>query len=134
MSEQSDKMVLPPATAVPAVPRAAASLIVLRDAPRGMEVLMLRRADRPGDQNSGATVFPGGLLDKSDRGHYERCSGLDDAAASARLGLPSGLATMGVTEAQFDAIISGALADHCHKTNPRLASADDYRELLRQSL
>ena len=89
MSEQSDKMVLPPATAVPAVPRAAASLIVLRDAPRGMEVLMLRRADRPGDQNSGATVFPGGLLDKSDRGHYERCNGLDDAAASARLGLPS---------------------------------------------
>ena len=89
MSEQSDKMVLPPATAVPAVPRAAASLIVLRDAPRGMEVLMLRRADRPGDQNSGATVFPGGLLDKSDRGHYERCSGLDDAAASVRLGLPS---------------------------------------------
>lgn len=89
MSEQSDKMVLPPATAVPAVPRAAASLIVLRDSPRGMEVLMLRRADRPGDQNSGATVFPGGLLDKSDRGHYERCNGLDDAAASARLGLPS---------------------------------------------
>jgi glyoxylase-like metal-dependent hydrolase (beta-lactamase superfamily II)/8-oxo-dGTP pyrophosphatase MutT (NUDIX family) len=75
--------------APPAVPRAAASLIVLRDAPRGMEVLMLRRADRPGDQNSGATVFPGGLLDKSDRGHYERCNGLDDAGASARLGLPS---------------------------------------------
>jgi glyoxylase-like metal-dependent hydrolase (beta-lactamase superfamily II)/8-oxo-dGTP pyrophosphatase MutT (NUDIX family) len=78
-----------PAGAPPAVPRAAASLIVLRDTPRGMEVLMLRRADRPGDQNSGATVFPGGLLDKSDRGHYERCNGLDDASASARLGLPS---------------------------------------------
>ena len=78
-----------PADAPPPVPRAAASLIVLRDAPRGMEVLMLRRADRPGDQNGGATVFPGGLLDKSDRGHYERCNGLDDAAASARLGIPS---------------------------------------------
>jgi glyoxylase-like metal-dependent hydrolase (beta-lactamase superfamily II)/8-oxo-dGTP pyrophosphatase MutT (NUDIX family) len=78
-----------PTDAPPPVPRAAASLIVLRDAPRGMEVLMLRRAERPGDQNGGATVFPGGLLDKSDRGHYERCSGLDDAAASARLGLAS---------------------------------------------
>ena len=78
-----------PADAPPPVPRAAASLIVLRDAQRGMEVLMLRRADRPGDQNGGATVFPGGLLDKSDRGHYERCNGLDDAAASARLGIPS---------------------------------------------
>jgi len=72
----------------PAVPRAAASLIVLRDAPRGLEVLMLRRADRPGDQNSGATVFPGGLLDATDRGHYKRCAGLDDLAASTRLGLP----------------------------------------------
>ena len=71
----------------PAVPRAAASLIVLRDAPRGVEVLMLRRADRPGDQNSGATVFPGGLLDKSDLGHYQRCVGIDDATASARMGL-----------------------------------------------
>ena len=68
--------------------RAAASLIVLRDSPRGPEVLLLRRADKPGDQNSGATVFPGGLLDASDRGHYQRCDGLDDAAASARLGLP----------------------------------------------
>ena len=71
----------------PAVPRAAASLIVLRDAPGGLQVLMLRRADRPGDQNSGATVFPGGLLDKSDKGHYQRCAGMDDASASARMGL-----------------------------------------------
>ena len=33
--------------------------------------------------------FPGGLLDATDRGHYDRCHGLDDRAASARLGLPS---------------------------------------------
>lgn len=68
--------------------RAAASLIVLRDSPDGPQVLLLRRADKPGDQNSGATVFPGGLLDDADRGHYARCDGLDDVAASARLGLP----------------------------------------------
>ena len=67
--------------------RQAASLIVLRDSPQGPEVLLARRAERPGDQNSGAAVFPGGLLDASDRGHYSRCAGLDDAAASARLGL-----------------------------------------------
>ncbi len=78
----------PIAPAAVAVPRHAASLIVLRDAPDGMQVLLLRRADRPGDQNSGATVFPGGLLDAADRGHYERCHGLDDGAASARLALP----------------------------------------------
>lgn len=53
---------------------------------------------------------------------------------NARLGLPSGLAAMGVQEPQFDAIITGALADHCHKTGPRLASAEDYREMLLQAL
>jgi 4-hydroxybutyrate dehydrogenase len=49
---------------------------------------------------------------------------------NARLGLPSGLAEMGVQAAQFDKIITGALADHCHKTGPRLATADDYRAML----
>jgi alcohol dehydrogenase class IV len=53
---------------------------------------------------------------------------------NARLGLPTGLAGMGVTEQIFDAVIAGALADHCHKTNPRIASADEYREMLLSSL
>ena len=71
-------------------PRQAASLIVVRDAPRGLEVLMLKRVDKPGDQNSGATVFPGGLLDKADSGHAELCMGLDDSAISARLCVAEG--------------------------------------------
>jgi len=53
---------------------------------------------------------------------------------NARLGLPSGLAAMGVTPDQFDRIISGALADHCHKTNPRIATADEYRGLLEEAM
>ena len=53
---------------------------------------------------------------------------------NARLGLPSGLAAMGVVPQQFENIIAGALADHCHKTNPRLASADDYRSMLELSM
>jgi hypothetical protein len=35
---------------------------------------------------------------------------------------------------QFDAIIGGALADHCHKTNPRIASVQDYQEILAASM
>jgi alcohol dehydrogenase class IV len=53
---------------------------------------------------------------------------------NARLGLPTGLASMGVQASQFDAIIAGALADHCHKTNPRLASVENYTEMLNTSL
>ena len=55
-------------------------------------------------------------------------------AMNARLGLPGGLAEMGVQPSQFDAIITGALADHCHKTGPRLATAQDYRDMLAASM
>jgi 4-hydroxybutyrate dehydrogenase len=53
---------------------------------------------------------------------------------NARLGLPSGLSAMGVTADLYDRVIQGALADHCHKTNPREASVEDYRALLDASM
>ena len=53
---------------------------------------------------------------------------------NARLGLPSGLAEMGVRTESFSKIIDGALADHCHKTNPVIASTEDYRHMLETSL
>jgi alcohol dehydrogenase class IV len=52
------------------------------------------------------------------------------SAMNARLGLPTGLAAMGVTVADFDRIIDGAMKDHCHKTGPRLASERDYWEMI----
>ena len=51
-----------------------------------------------------------------------------------RLGLPAGLSEIGVSESVFPKIIAGALADHTHKTNPREATVEDYRELLASSM
>ena len=51
-----------------------------------------------------------------------------------RLALPKGLAEMGVQRDWFDKIIDGAMADHCHKTNPRLATREDYRAMLEASM
>jgi hypothetical protein len=55
-------------------------------------------------------------------------------AMCQRLGLPGGLAAMGVERSSFERVIDGALADHCHKLNPRQASREDYRRMLEASM
>jgi 4-hydroxybutyrate dehydrogenase len=55
-------------------------------------------------------------------------------AMNQRLGLPSGLAALGVDDAMYERIIDGAMADHTHKTNPRLATRDDYARMLEESM
>ena len=54
-------------------------------------------------------------------------------AMNARLGLPRGLKALGVGVDLYEKIIDGAMADHCHKTNPRLATREDYLEMLHTS-
>ena len=49
----------------PATPRPAATILLLRDGPQGLEVLMVARA-REVDFASGALVFPGGRVDPED--------------------------------------------------------------------
>jgi len=68
------------------------------------------------------------------------CDGEGHAVANAiremnaRLGLPKGLAELGVTRELYPRVIDGALADHCHKTNPRLATRADYERMLDESM
>jgi 8-oxo-dGTP pyrophosphatase MutT (NUDIX family) len=51
---------------VPAPPRPAATVVLLRDAEEGLEALLLRRHRRSGFA-ADAWVFPGGVVDQSDR-------------------------------------------------------------------
>lgn len=71
--------------------RDAATVLILRDGPTGLEVFMLRR-NLNSDFVGGAYVFPGGAVDPADR-HVDLepvCEGRTDADASRRLGIGSG--------------------------------------------
>jgi 4-hydroxybutyrate dehydrogenase len=54
-------------------------------------------------------------------------------AMTIGIGLPGGLAAMGVRADMYPRIVQGALADHCHMTSPRIATEADYFALLEAS-
>ena len=81
------------ATAGPATARPAATVMLIRDAEGGdgIEVFMLRRTGNAAF-GAGMYVFPGGRVDEADGAAdiARFCRGLDDSAASARLGIDHG--------------------------------------------
>jgi 8-oxo-dGTP pyrophosphatase MutT (NUDIX family) len=72
-------------------PQPAATVTIVRDTPRGLEVLLLQRSHGLKFM-PGAYVFPGGSLDPADGAPEmgELCAGLEDRSASRALGLESG--------------------------------------------
>ena len=75
----------------PADARLAATLLLVRDGAQGVEILMMRRAERDNDFRSGAVVFPGGVLEPADRAAKRFVLGATDADLSRRYGLAQGL-------------------------------------------
>ena len=47
---------------------------------------------------------------------------------------PVAVEVTGKTDRLNRKLIDGAMADHCHKTNPRIATRDEYRAMLADSL
>ena len=71
--------------------RDAATVMLLRDGPDGIEVCLMQR-NLDSDFVGGAYVFPGGGVDPEDADPATAavCTGRDDVGASRLLGLPSG--------------------------------------------
>jgi alcohol dehydrogenase class IV len=66
-------------------------------------------------------------------------SGKADLATAIRdknrsIGLPSGLSDLGVDSSMFEEVIRKALIDHSNNTSPRKPTAQEFAELLRESM
>jgi hypothetical protein len=52
---------------------------------------------------------------------------------NGRLGIPKGLAAMGLKQEVVEAIADGALGDHCHQSTPRQPTKSQYVQLIQES-
>ena len=55
------------------------------------------------------------------------------SALNERLGIPKGLAAMGLKQEVVEAIADGALGDHCHQSTPRQPTKAEYVQLIQES-
>ena len=55
-------------------------------------------------------------------------------AKSRSIGLPPGLSNLGVDSSVFEEVIKKALIDHSNNTSPRKPTAQQFAELLKESM
>lgn len=112
------------------VPRPAATVVLLREAAAGPEVLMLQRT-KGAAFLAGAYVFPGGALDSADGDArlLRRVTGLSDAQASTVLGLASGGLPYWVAAMRECFEEAGILLAHDERGHP--VSAEQVEQLAR---
>jgi len=121
-------------------PRAAATVVLLRDGSQGLEVLLIRRHSRS-DVLGGAHVFPGGKVDPADA-RAEALHLLDQAPATLRLRLgepglsPAEAVAIFIAAAReaFEEsgilLADGATADHCLRAREQLRMGDHFTTVL----
>jgi len=114
---------------IPAPPRPAATVVLLRDTDEGMEALLLRRHGRSGFA-ADAWVFPGGVVDKADRAAdlAQHMDGPTPAGWAARLGIEDewealGYAAAAIREAFEEAGILLSRPDPASTLQPHAAEA-----------
>ena len=127
--------------AVPATPRPAATIVLLRDGDDGVELLLMRRSRKAGFV-PGAYVFPGGRVDGTDSTPdvLDRLDDLTVTAAAERLELhdaepPAISYYLAALREAFEetGILVGARADGSHPpTAAEDRSVDEVREALMQ--
>lgn len=103
----------------PVTPRPAATVVLVRDGPSGVEVFMLQR-DPAVKFGGGNFVFPGGVVEDSDRDPsvQQYCADHDDAGASRRLGLERGGLAYWVAAVRECFEESGVLLAHDSRHRP----------------
>lgn len=114
---------------IPAPPRPAATVVLLRDADGGLEALLLRRHRRSGFA-ADAWVFPGGVVDASDRSGEvaDRLDGPSAAEWARRLdvadpGEALGYVTAAIREAFEETGILLARSDRVGDAHPHVAES-----------
>lgn len=121
----------------PVEPRPAATVVLLRDAPGGPQVLLLRRHRRSGFA-AGAWVFPGGVVDARDRegALLERLDGPTPGEWARRLGIVDAGEALGYVAAAIREAFeeTGILLAHPDPVTPPPADAAESLEVARRAL